>query len=476
MKSKVSERNLAACVIALLAAVVPLFFAACRSDITSPLDPSTAQQAAAPTIKSIVPDIAPPAGGATVTINGSNFSSSAQATPPSVSFGGVAAKNVRMISSLQLVATVPPHSSGKVNVQVTTADGMSSSVPGAFTYTASSPTVRSVSPTSGGTAGGTVVTVTGSNFASGATVSFGGAPASVSFLSSTQLTAVTPAHAAGSVNVVITNPDSTSAMLAGGFNFGTASSLAVSSVTPNSGGTAGGTVVTVTGSNFASGATVSFGGSAASGVSFVSANQLTATTPPHASGSVSVAVTNPDSTSAALPGGFTFGASSSLAVSSVSPFSGPAAGGTKVTISGANFQVGVSVTFGGLPAASVTLSNASTIVAVTPQHSSGTATVTITNTSGQSASWAKNYTFHSIDLLWDAPSTSPVTIAGYNIYRGNSSAGPFGKLNGSTPLSDTSFNDTTVEGSTTYYYEVKSVDSDGTESAPAGPVPATTSP
>ncbi|HEV2246035.1 MAG TPA: IPT/TIG domain-containing protein [Terriglobia bacterium] len=391
MKSSVPERNFAACVIALLAAVVPLFFTGCRSDVIAPLDANTSQQASAPTIKSIVPDTAPPAGGAAVTINGSNFSSRANTTPPSVSFGGVAAKHVRVVSSSQLVATVPPHRSGKVNVQVTTADGMSSSVPGVFTYTASSPEV--------------------------------------------------------------------------------------SSVTPNSGGTAGGTVVTITGSNFASGATVSFGGSAASGISFVSANQLRATTPPHASGSVSVAVTNPDSTSAALPGGFTFGTtSSSLTVSSVSPASGPAAGGTKVTISGANFQAGVSVTFGGLPAASVTLSNSSAIVAVAPQHSSGPATLTITNTSGQSASWAKNYTFHSIDLLWNAPSTSPITIAGYNVYRGNSSAGPFGKLNGSTPLSDTSYIDPTVEGSTTYYYEVKSVDSNGTESPPAGPVPATTSP
>lgn len=477
MKSSVPERNFVACIIALLAAVVPLFFTGCRSDIMAPPDASTSQQTSAPTIKSIVPDTAPPAGGAAVTINGSNFSSSADATPPSVSFGGVAAKNVRIVSSLQLVATVPPHRSGKVNVQVTTADGMSSSVPGVFTYTASSPAVSSVTPKSGATAGGTAVTITGSNFVSGATVSFGGSPASVSFVSSTQLNAVTPAHAVGSVNVAVTNPDSTSAMLPGAFTFGTPSSLAVSSVTPNSGGTAGGTVVTITGLNFASGATVSFGGSAAPGVSFVSANQLTVTTPAHAAGSVNVAVTNPDSTSASLPGGFTFGStSSSVTVSSLSPASGPAAGGTKVTISGANFQAGVSVTFGGLPAASVTLSNSSTIVAVAPQHSSGPATVTITNTSGQSASWAKNYTFHAIDLLWDAPSTSPVTVAGYNVYRGNSSAGPFGKLNGSTPLSDTSYIDPTVEGSTTYYYEVKSVDSAGTESAPAGPVPATTSP
>lgn len=385
MKLNVPERNLAACVIALLAAAIPLFFAACRSDIITPLDASASQQSA-PTIKSIVPDTAPPAGGAAVTINGSNFSASTDTAPPSVSFGGVAAKNVRIVSDSQLLAIVPPHRSGKVSVQITTPGGMSS-VPGAFIYTASA--------------------------------------------------------------------------------------LAVSSVTPNSGATAGGTAVTISGSNFERGATVSFGGTPASAVSFVSGNQLTATTPPHASGSVNVAVTNADSTSAALPGGFTFG-TSSLTVNNVSPASGPAAGGTKVTISGANFLAGVSVTFGGFPAASIALSNSSTIVAVVPQHSSGPATVTITNTSGQSASWAQNFTFHSIDLLWGAPSTSPVTIAGYNIYRGNTSAGPFGKLNGTTPISDTSYIDPTVQGSSTYYYEVKSVDSNGTESAPAGPIRATT--
>jgi fibronectin type 3 domain-containing protein len=79
-------------------------------------------------------------------------------------------------------------------------------------------------------------------------------------------------------------------------------------------------------------------------------------------------------------------------------------------------------------------------------------------------------------LLWSAPSTSPVTIAGYNVYRGNTSAGPFAVLNGSSPLATTSFEDATVEGGTTYYYEVKSVDTNGVESPPAGPVPATTTP
>lgn len=167
--------------------------------------------------------------------------------------------------------------------------------------------------------------------------------------------------------------------------------------------------------------------------------------------------------------------SSTLSVSSVTPISGPAAGGTTVTIHGADFLSGVSVTFGGLAASSVRLSDSSTIVAVAPAHDSGSVDVTVTNSDGESASLPSGFAFHSIDLLWNPPSSTPVAVAGYNVYRGNSSAGPFGRLNGAT-IPATSFIDATVLGATTYYYEVRSVDVNGTESAPAGPVPATTTP
>lgn len=474
MKPRLSNRKLLGGLAALVAALFPLLTTGCGTGAFPPLD-AASQQSGSPKIASIVPNSASPSGGTTVIINGSNFTSGTQPTSPSVSFGGVAATNVRIVSPLQISASVPPHTEGSVSVDVTTADGTTTSVAGAFTYTSSPPAISSVSPSSGDTSGGTVVTITGSNFANGATVSFGGSPASnVSFVSSTQVKASTPAHAAGSVNVAVTNPDGASATLAGGFTFGSASPT-VSSVSPNSGGTAGGTVVTVTGSNFVSGATVTFGGSSATSVSFVSSTQLKATTPAHANGSVNVAVTNPDGANAVLAGGFTFG-TATLGVNSVSPISGPAAGGTTVTISGSDFQTGISVTFGGLPATSVNLTNSSTVVAVTPAHSSGSVTVTVTNSSGTSATLPSGFAFHSIDLLWNAPSTSTVTIAGYNVYRGNASAGPFNLLNGSSPLSTTSYEDATVAGGTTYYYEVKSVDSNGVESPPAGPVPATTSP
>ena len=76
------------------------------------------------------------------------------------------------------------------------------------------PTVSSISPNSGTANGGTTVTITGTGFLSGATVSLGGTAATgVTVVSSTSITATTPAHAAGAVNVVVTNTDGQSGTL-----------------------------------------------------------------------------------------------------------------------------------------------------------------------------------------------------------------------------------------------------------------------
>src|SRR5882724_1255670 len=167
------------------------------------------------------------------------------------------------------------------------------------------PTVGSVSPSSGTTAGGTAVTITGTNFVTGATVTLGGTAATnVVVVSGTQITATTPAHAAGAVNVVVTNPDTQSGSLTNGFTYVAAPT--VSSVSPSSGTTAGGTAVTITGTGFVSGATVTLGGTAATNVVVVSASQMTATTPAHAAGAVNVVVTNPDTQNGTLTNGYTY--------------------------------------------------------------------------------------------------------------------------------------------------------------------------
>jgi hypothetical protein len=81
------------------------------------------------------------------------------------------------------------------------------------------PTVSAVSPQRGGTSGGTPVTVTGTNFVWGATVSFGGAGAKVTSVTPTTMTVTTPAHRSGTVSVVVTDPDGQSGTFAGGFTF-----------------------------------------------------------------------------------------------------------------------------------------------------------------------------------------------------------------------------------------------------------------
>ncbi len=87
------------------------------------------------------------------------------------------------------------------------------------------PTVTSVSPTSGTINGGTALTITGTGFLSGATVSLGGAAATgVTVVSSTKITATSPAHATGTVNVVVTNTDGQSGTLSGGYTYASASS------------------------------------------------------------------------------------------------------------------------------------------------------------------------------------------------------------------------------------------------------------
>ena len=82
------------------------------------------------------------------------------------------------------------------------------------------PTLSSVSPASGPTTGGTVITLNGANFVSGASVFVGGAPAtSVTFLSATQLRATTPTGTAGLRTVQVTNPDAQSVTLNNAFTY-----------------------------------------------------------------------------------------------------------------------------------------------------------------------------------------------------------------------------------------------------------------
>jgi len=175
------------------------------------------------------------------------------------------------------------------------------------------PIISGISPTSGPTAGGTTVTISGTGFARGATVAFGGTAATnVNVLGSTTITAATPAHTSGLVNVVVTNPGGESGTSVNAFTYTVVPLPAptVTSVTPTSGPTAGGTSITITGSGFVSGATVLLGETAASNVVVNNSTTIAATTPPHAAGDVNLTVTNSDGQSGSKVNAFTYNAPS----------------------------------------------------------------------------------------------------------------------------------------------------------------------
>jgi hypothetical protein len=170
------------------------------------------------------------------------------------------------------------------------------------------PTVISIAPTSGPTAGGTAVAISGANFSAGAAVTIGGVAATtVTFVSSTSIQATTGAHAAGAADVTVT-VDGRSSTLASAFTYVALPPPTISAISPSSGSTAGGTTVTLTGTNFASGASVSIGGVAATGVTALSATSLRAVTGPRAAGVADVVVAV-GSQSATLARGYTYAVS-----------------------------------------------------------------------------------------------------------------------------------------------------------------------
>jgi hypothetical protein len=199
---------------------------------------------------------------------------------------------------------------GVVPVVVTNPGGAAAVLAAGFTYTIgapAAPTVTSVSPSSGATAGATLVTITGTNFVIGASVTFDGLPATgVVVVSGTTLTASTPAHAAATVDVVVTNPNGQSGTLAAGFTYSDSLDPTVTVVTPASGPTSGGTAITVTGTNFVAGAIVRLGGVAATSVVVVNSTTITAVTKSRPKGTVDVVVTNPSGKKGVLTAGFTY--------------------------------------------------------------------------------------------------------------------------------------------------------------------------
>lgn len=192
---------------------------------------------------------------------------------------------------------------------------------------------------------------------------------------------------------------------------------ALVALSATSGVATGGNTVTVTGSGFIAGTKVYFGSRAAT-TTVTSPTSLTAVVPA-GSGAVDVTVRTLVGNSAVVPAGrYTY---QHPTITSLSPTSGIAAGGTAVIIHGWNFTGVTSVKFG-TKAATYVVNSTEQITATSP---SGTTAVTVTVTTSQGASAAgttTTYTYRAQPIITSitpaagkTTSGTTVTIKGQNL-------------------------------------------------------------
>ena len=211
-------------------------------------------------------------------------------------------------------------------------------------------TITGINPAQGPLSGGTRVTISGTNLASGALVlidgrtaqyltfasdgvdSYAGAPCAI-------VVDTPPGSSAGVVDVEVRSGTEVATLLSG-FTY---TAVSIASVTPSQGPQSGNTRVTLTGSGFTPGTLVEFGGVPGTAGLFINFNSFEVSTPPSAiAGFVDVQVTNPNGVDV-LPGGFEY---LPIAISSIVPNFDTLQGGSSIVISGTGLNSVVRVLIG----------------------------------------------------------------------------------------------------------------------------------
>jgi hypothetical protein len=173
----------------------------------------------------------------------------------------------------------------------------------------------------------------------------------------------------------------------------------VTSVSPQSGPSVGGTAITISGSNILDGATADIGGSSCTNYQYVYFDPnswsvvIQCDTPSGQPGIHSLRVVNPDGQSDVLNTAFSFIAPPTI--TNISPTSGNDMGGTHVTITGSEFDTGSlpQVNFGSQPAANVSVVSSTEIQCDTPWGPLGPVDVIVTNPDNQCATLPYGFTY-----------------------------------------------------------------------------------
>lgn len=210
---------------------------------------------------------------------------------PARSYDCATAARAGVPCTFSFMAPTAPGAPSSLYLDATAIDGgMNAGSARAVLMLVPAPVTLSLSPTSGSTNGDTLVTLQGSNFVSGSTLLlFDGVPGFITSQSATSITAVAPAHIAGTAMVTVEIGGAT-AIVSGGFLY--LAPPLVRAISPTRGLAAGGTAVTVVGDDFQPTTRISFGGAALVCPTVVNANRIEGFTPP-GSGEAPVSAADP---------------------------------------------------------------------------------------------------------------------------------------------------------------------------------------
>ena len=378
-----------------------------------------------PSVLRIEDNAGPIAGNRTVKIYGTGFVNRFT----NVKFG----VNDASINSIDANGTtltcISPSSTAiaDVRVVVTTPGGNTSSNIINYKYCAK-PTITSITPNRGPDFGNTLVTLVGTNFITGKTsVSFGGVDASMSSVTTTQITCYTRASSsAGLKSVVLTTPggDASSNLI----TYTYLPNPLVESISPDAGPYTGSTQVTITGKNFAGVGLpkITIGGIIATGVQFINETTIKCITPKYStSGDVDVIVTT--SGVNVSNNNIKFKYCFQPIIVSISPSSGPISGNTVVNASGNFFVPGktqVTLTdsiYGNIDVTDITINSSGTLITCKTKPGSGIKRFFVT-TPGGSVTKYLPYSYYSVPTITSITPSSgssnglnTVTITGTNL-------------------------------------------------------------
>ncbi|NPV90783.1 MAG: hypothetical protein HPY50_08425 [Firmicutes bacterium] len=233
-----------------------------------------------------------------------------------VNIDGTDYNRVEVLSDTHLrLITVEQGTVGTRTLRLLNPDGAEDTIDVTIVSPIAVPTITEIDPTSGTLAGGTLVTITGTDFRPQAKVYIGVREAEVvSRNDDGEIVISTPAGTTADLGVrldviVVNVEDGGSYTLIEGWAYiQPESAPTIISVTPNTGPEKGGTRVTIVGTNFRPNAEVYFGTLLADDIVQEDGNYTTITckTPPQAAGVYDVVVRNSDFGQATLPDGFTY--------------------------------------------------------------------------------------------------------------------------------------------------------------------------